>query len=207
MDYSRIIPLRLDIQRISDISPEPPLPIDAETLRAHCHCTESDDVLLDTYQRAALEWAEGQQRRTLIPREHRWILKNFPTSGDLSIRLPRGKTVSVESIEYSQNGVVTTLSGPTSSTPSADYQEDLSGDDGGVVMPLRGESWPSVDCDVPAPVIITFTAGFDEVPDDYKHALMFATSTMFEYRGAPDVVTEMLTICESLLPAPLTRFY
>lgn len=170
----------------------PQLPIDAVMLRSHCAALSDDDALLEMFQRATVDWIEGEIHRTIVARTHQWILKDFPRCGDYAIHLPRGKTQSVESVQYSSNGIVTTLTGPSSTPPGTDYQENLIGDDGGMIMPLRGSSWPSVDWDVPAPVTINFTAGYREgaVPDQLQQAIMFTVSEMFEHRGSSDILTK-----------------
>ena len=43
----------------------------------------------------------------------------------------------------------------TGSPAGTGYQEDIRGDDGGVLLPIAGEAWPSVDCDAVAPVVYT----------------------------------------------------
>jgi len=128
-------------------------------------------------------------RRTIYAREHTWVLREFPPCSPQEIHLPRGKTQSVDAIAYSVGGSVTTLTGPSSSPEGTGWQEDLRGEDGGVIMPTRGSSWPSTDLDVPSPVVITFTAGWlaDEIPDDIIHALLFAVSDAFDTRGSADL--------------------
>jgi uncharacterized phiE125 gp8 family phage protein len=180
-------PLRLDISALESS----PFPLDMTLVKSHVAVDGDDfDAQLELYARAAIAWAEGSMRRTIYARSHTWILRDFPAGGRQEIRLPRGKTQSVESIVYSANGSPVTLTGPSSGSPAgAGWQEDLRGDDGGVLMPRRGSSWPSADCDVPAPVAITFTAGYlaAEVPEDITHALLFAVSDAFDTRGSADL--------------------
>lgn len=185
-------PTRLQITPIEDMSPEPSLPLDAATLRSHCHTLISDDSMLEFYQRAAIEWLERDTGKTIVARQHRLALYDFPRTGEFKIFLPQGKTQSVDKIEYIASGTTITLYGPSSnlSPASSDYQEDLTGDDGGVIYPIQGSSWPTPDFDAVAPVIIAFTAGFEEgsVPFDVKESLAFCVSTLFENRGASDLI-------------------
>lgn len=181
-------PLQLDITAID----QSPLPLDISLVKDHLAVIDDDsNALIEKLILAAINWAEGTTRRTIYSRSHTWILRDFPRDGCEQFRLPRGKTQSVESIVYSLNGSTATLYGPSSSESpaTAGFQESLTGDDGGYLMPLRGESWPSVDYDVPAPVIITFTAGWlaAEVPADVEHAMLFAVSDSFELRGSGDL--------------------
>jgi hypothetical protein len=53
-------------------------------------------------------------------------------------------------------------------------------------MPLRGASWPSVDADVPAPIVITYVAGWTatQVPADVKRGLVARIYDSVEIPGA-----------------------
>lgn len=183
-----LFPLRLDIAALPDNSP--PL-ISRTVMNTHLRVDYGDDdVLLDLYVRAAISWCENALHRTVFERSHRWVLRDFELCYPQAIRLPRGKTQSVERIEYSSGGEAVTLYGPTgdASPAGADYQEDLRGDDGGVLMPVRGGSWPSVDRDVPAPVVVQFTAGYaaDAVPPDLLHGILFTIADCYDIRGTGD---------------------
>jgi uncharacterized phiE125 gp8 family phage protein len=189
-----LCPLRLDV----DALPAPPLTlIDEDVLKAHCRIEAADDdELLDVYLRSAIGWAEATTHRAILARTHVWVLRDFGRDRLQEIRLPRGRTVSVDGVEYFANGSALTLYGPSSdlSPPGADYQEDLRGDAGAVLMPPRGGSWPSVDSDVPAPVAISFTAGYTgaDLPADLKYAMMFYVADCYDLRGTPDFDPAML---------------
>lgn len=182
-----LCPILLDVSTL-DASP---LPLSLTLAKQHLAEDSTDnDELIETYILAAIKWAEGQMRRTIYSRSHSWTLKDFPRDRDQTIRLPRGNTRSVESVAYVSGGSTVTLTGPSSGSPAGtDYQEDLRGDDGGILLPPRGASWPSTDIDAIAPVTITFTAGYlaAEVPQDIIHALLFAVSDAFENRGTADM--------------------
>lgn len=170
-----------------DIDEPEDLPLDLETLKTDLRISSDslDDVIMQQYIPDAVEWAEGVMRRSIIARPHRWIVSEFPCGDDPTIYLPRGKIQSVTSIVYSYNGATTTLRGPSSGSPvGTDYQEDLRGHQGRI-MPNRGESWPSVDDDVPAPVVITFNAGWPaaSVPADIKRALTASIFGAMELDG------------------------
>lgn len=187
-----IVPLRLDVDEITSGSPAV---IDSALLKEHLRVDFTDeDSVLDVYALAAIRWIENETKRTIIRRAHRWILKDFNLLPPHAIRLPRGKTVSVENIVYSTGGTLTTLTGPSSSPIGDDYQEDLRGEDGGDVMPLRGGAWPSVDSDVPAPVVINFTAGWTmaNLPEDLLHAILFCVADAYDLRGTADFNPAML---------------
>lgn len=171
-----------------DIDEPESLPLDLELLKSDLRISDDtlDEVIVEQYIPDAVSWAEGFMKRSIIARTHRWIISDFPHGWNETITLPRGKTQSVSSIAYSQNGTVTTLTGPSSGSPAGtDYQEDLRGH-AGRIMPNRTESWPDVDCDVPAPVVITFEAGWtaaSNVPADIKRALTASVFDAMELNG------------------------
>lgn len=167
----------------------PPLgyPVSLSLIKKHLRVdTSRFDDLIDVYLPAAIEWIENATHRTVLQREHLWILRDFPRD-ETAIRLPRGKTVSVASIVYTDGDEQTTLTGPTSQVAGTDYQEDLRGDDGGILTPPSGQSWPSVDCDAPAPVVITFTAGPAETAADLKRAILFLIADHITMPGSADM--------------------
>jgi uncharacterized phiE125 gp8 family phage protein len=204
-----LCPWRLDIATLDSS----PLPLDLTLVKAHLAVDGDDsDALIEAYIMAAIHWAEGATRRSIYSRTHTWVLRDFPRDGCQEIRLPRGKTQSIESVAYSDGGTVTTLTGPSGSPAGTGWQEDLRGDDGAVLMPARGSSWPAVDYDVPSPVAITFTAGWlaAEVPQDVIHAMLFACSDAFDTRGSADLTTfgPNLNTREALIsPYRLHRWY
>lgn len=171
-----------------DIDAPSTIPFDLQVLKDDLRIAtdDFDDVLMNQYIPDAVEWAEGAMRRSIMARTHRWILECFPYGADQTIRLPRGKVQGVTSIVYSSSGSPVTLRGPTSGSPvAADYQEDLRGHRGRL-MPLRGESWPSVDVDVVSPIVITFTAGWttaQDVPADIKRAMTASIHGAMELDG------------------------
>ena len=202
-------PLRLDIDPVATS----PLPVSMALIKQHCAVDfDNQDDLLQTYLFAAITAFENTTHRTLFLREHRWILKGFPyaSMGNLyqHIWLPRGKTVSVDSVEYVSNGETITLA---SSPTGTDWQEDLRGDDGGLLMPPQGESWPTADMDVVAPVTITFTAGYDAdaLPSDILNALLWFIRTSYDDgRTDPQKQEANLQVFETLVSGyRLTRFY
>lgn len=175
-----ISPIRLDIETL----PATPLPISLDLVKTHCAIDFTDqDTLLSAYVMAAIKAFEDTTHRTLFRRGHSWVLDRFPWTPYQQLTLPRGKTRSVDRIEYVNGGVTIEMTGPSSGSPAGtSWQEDLRGDDGGVIMAPRGSTWPSVDVDAPAPVTITFTAGWsaDELPPDALNALLFYVRTALD---------------------------
>ena len=202
-------PIRLDIETLV----ASPLPVDLDLIKQHCAVDSTDqDELLETYLIAAINAFENTTHRTLFRRGHVWVLKEFPFDTYQHIWLPRGKTRSVDMIEYVSNGETVTLTGPTSGSPmGADWQEDLRGDDGGLILPPRGQSWASVDSDAPDPVTVYFTAGWgvDELPSDILNALLwYVRTSLDDARTDPQKSEANMRVFESLVSGHrLTRFY
>jgi len=202
-------PIRLEVEALVGS----PLPIDLDLIKAHCAVDGTDqDDLLETYLFAAINAFENTAHRALFRRGHIWTLKGFPLDAYQRIDLPRGKTRSVDMIEYVSGGNVLILTGPTSGSPLGDdWQEDLRGDDGGTIMPPRGQSWPSTDSDAPDPVTIHFTAGWEvaELPSDIVNALLwYVRTSLDDARTDPQKTEANLRVFESLVSGyRLSRFY
>jgi uncharacterized phiE125 gp8 family phage protein len=182
-----LCPVSLEIESLASS----PQPISLTLLKNHLAIDHSElDDLIELNLAAAIAAFEAQTHRTVLRRSHRWVLAEFPRTPYQQIRLPRGKTRAVSSVAYIFAGASQALVGPTgSSPPGTGFQEDLRGEDGGVIMPARGQSWPSPDRDCPAPVTITFEAGWDaaEIPADVIRALLFWMRTgIDDDRGSVD---------------------
>jgi len=206
---------------VLDIDPLPSaLPFDVNLLKLHCRIGETqtggpwDAMLNDVYLRSAIEWAEGQMHRTIVARAHRWTLQDFPFNFQeyYRIRLPRGKCQSIQNIKYSLNHQIVTLLGASNSPPMSDFQQDLTNEDGGFIMPAVAATWPGTDIDVISPVVVTFTAGystFATIPMDIVTALFFYVSDAYELRGTTDIQSGSYADIRTnkLSPYLLNRWY
>lgn len=175
-----------------NVSPEL---VPLELVKTHCAIDGSDlDTLLqDVYIPAAVSWAEGFAHRTIFTREHVWTIRDFPRCGSGHIRLPRGKTQSVEAIRYyDSDGNLQSLFGAsaTISPTGDDFGEMLGGDDG-ATLAAGDNGWPTVSTDRVAPVQIEFFAGWTsaQLPKDVLHAILFAISDMVDTRGSADLTS------------------
>jgi hypothetical protein len=79
-------------------------------------------------------------------------------------------------------------------------------------MPVQGQSWPSTDCDVPAPVAIQFTAGYnvEDIPPALQHWVAFAVADAYQNRdtGSIEDPTIRARVMASMLsPFILNRIY
>lgn len=134
-----------------------------------------DELIWRQHLPAAILRAEAFTRRAIVQRSHRWVIDEFPYNWQQVLTLPRGKCASVTSIVVSQNGTPITYRGPSSGSPAGTaWQEDLTSDLGARLMPPRGGSWPWCDADVPAPIVITFVAGWTlgTLPADVRRGLV-----------------------------------
>lgn len=192
-----------------------PFPLSLSLVKQHLREDSDDfDEIIELYMRAAVAWAEGAMKRTIYSRAHTWILADFPRDLIGEIRLPAGFCTSVESIVYVDvDGAPQTLTGPSSSSPGGDdWQESLTGDAGGLLQPSGPGGWPVVNVYTPAPVTISFTAGWasPDVPADITHALLFAVADMYDTAGSADLTVfgKNLTTRNMLIsPYILNRWY
>ncbi len=137
-----------------------PITLSQIKLQARIDGNGLDAIIQEVHLPAAVSWAEGYLHRSVVSRVWRWGLAGFPRT---RLKLPQGKAQSIASIAYVSGGATTTLTGPSTGSPEGtDYQEDLRGDKGAIVMPVVGGDWPDSDSDVPTPVVVTFTAGWTE---------------------------------------------
>jgi uncharacterized phiE125 gp8 family phage protein len=94
---------------------------------------------------------------------------------ETAIILPRGPVLSVDSITYKdQTGTVQTLS------PSA-YNADLLSQPARIT-PTYGTVWPVALYDTNS-VTITFTAGYQNVPQSFIHAIKLIVGAYYENRS------------------------
>lgn len=114
-----------------------------------------------------------------------------PSRRSRAIALPKGKAIAVDKIDFTDTAnVVQTLTGPSAPTPGTDYQEDLTSDLYGLLMPPESGAWPgNVNVNIANNVQITFRAGYGkaaDVPDDLNFAVMFRLADYFNVRDTTD---------------------
>lgn len=210
--HSPVDPIALMVDPFAFGSPSE---IDFALVKQYLRISFTDtDAVLELMMAAAIEGFENATHRTVFSRAHRWSLRDFPRGADTRIRLPRGVTRSVQKIDYaSAPGVITSLYGATSaiSPAGADYTEDLTDDDGGIIQCASG--WPSIDTDAVVPVTIYFTAGWipEDLPKNVLLALMYGTQCAYDdQRGglAPDQqLKSQLALSLMQSPYTLSRWY
>lgn len=177
--YGRMKPL------LMQVAPSDGLVLDQDILKAHCAVDGEDlDDLLSLYESAAIAWAEDHMNRTLMAREHVFVVSDFPRCAwPQEIVLPRGLCQSITSVQYTSGGQLQTLA-------ITGYQQDLRSENGARLLPPINQDWPSVDLGAINPVVFNYEAGWltaQDVPKKIQHALMFAVADMLEVRGITDL--------------------
>lgn len=125
---------------------------------------------------------------------------NMPWLRDRAIYLPGGTVSAVEFVKYfDAASIEQTLSGPTSTVPGTDYQEDLTDSDEALLMPPIDGDWPSTATRVNA-LTIRYTVGqlADDVHEDIKAAIRFRVAELFLKRDGTGADTE--AACALLAP-------
>ncbi len=178
---------------------EPPEaePVTLEEAKAHLRLEGgADDAYVTALIQAARERAELFLRRALITQAFEYTLDGFPTAP--AIDLPRPPLQSVESIQYIDTaGNVQTLA-------PEDYVVDTSSGEIGRVALAWNWFWPIARGSINS-VVIKFTAGYGDSPEDVpqaiRQAILIEISNLYENRE--DVIVgqniSMLSLSERLL--------
>lgn len=141
-----------------------------------------DDDFVSRAIAAARRMAESFTNRAFVETTFTWRFDRF-ASDSVELSLPIGAGLSVDSISYiDQNG---------DSQAFTDFVF-LATETGGRLAPATDKSWPDVRGSL-GDVTITFKAGYSptndsppdyraNVPDDIKHAILFAVGHFYENR-------------------------
>lgn len=199
------------------VTPADSMPVTVADAKDQLRITHSfEDNSIARMVGAASRWAEELTRRIFVTTEVQIRMDRFPyrneycgfyytddaqlrptygysrtkdrTARDSQIKLPGGMVSAVESIAYLDTAAVTqTLSGPSSTVPGTDYQEDLTDADEAFVFPAAGGDWPATLDDTVNAVTITYSVGYgsapEDVPEDIRQAILFRVSDMFTNRN------------------------
>jgi uncharacterized phiE125 gp8 family phage protein len=146
-----------------------------------------DDALIAIMAKAARRWCEGFQGRAYVTQVWDLYLDRFPRGRALELPLP--PLQYVESITYRDaagTDTVVSLLDPSGEglLETDDYLVDIASEPGRLIL-KDGRSWPSTGND-PHSVRIRFTAGYgdaEDVPDDFRIAILMRLSDMYENRG------------------------
>ena len=148
---------------IKVITPPATEPVTLTQAKLHCRVDhDAEDSLIDSLITAARVYCEGVQNRAYVEQTLELTYDKFPAP---VFYLPRPPLRSVESIKY------TDKDGTEHIVDSDNYITDTASFKGRVSLKY-GESWPSVILQPIAAVKIRFTAGYDEVPQTAKQAML-----------------------------------
>lgn len=145
----------------------------------------AEDFYLERVIRVSNRIAENTTERAHMPQTKAWIADGFPR---WEIALDHPPLLEVLSVEYLDgDGVQQTLD-------SAAYQ--VSNPRGpkakrGLVAPVSGGSWPSIQSGTYEAVTVTFRCGYEDtssppvanVPEDIVHAQLLLVGEMFKQRS------------------------
>lgn len=164
------------------VTPSVGTPLGAPDVADHLRLTDYDQFYLDGLIEAATGYVEGFLEKALLPQTWELTLPEFP---DGFINVPVLPLRSVESIKYiDPDGVEQTLD-PTR------YETDTGS---GRIIPIYGKRWPSTRNQLNA-VTARYEAGFDEVPEQIKTAILLVVGFLYENReGQGDALDQDATI-------------
>jgi len=167
------------------ITPPAVEPLSLDEVQAYLRIDTTDNGLEDAYVTSliisAREYCESFQNRAYITQTWEMALPGFPNHARESvIGLPKGKLQAIESIAYKDTaGVVTTL------VPDLEYAVSNRGILGRISPPF-GKIFPLAILYPLDPVVIRFTCGYGDNPEDVparvKQAMMLLISHWYENR-------------------------
>jgi uncharacterized phiE125 gp8 family phage protein len=150
-------------------------PLTVDVARKHCRAdgdTETDFTGLITTCRRQLE---AHTSRTIASQTLTLRMDRFPCD---AIQIRRPPVSAVSSVTYTDtDGTSTTWT--SSLWQSSLYREPP------IIVPAYGETWPTTRDQLDA-VTVTCTAGFanEQVPADYKHAMLLLMGHLYWHREA-----------------------
>ena len=173
-------------------------PVTLAEAKAHLRVDfAEDDALISAIIKAAtghLDGWTGTLGRALVSQQ--WS-QGFGCFAE-RLRLPLGPVISVDSVTY------TDTAGALQTVPADQYAVAYPSGLPEVVM-RAAFTWPGVSGDVVSPVVVTYTAGYDEVPHPIKQAILLHVGTLYEYRETMADKVKPTSAYEALI-APYRRF-
>ncbi len=131
-----------------------------------------EDAMITTYIRAATRACEGFTGRKLIKQQWQLTLNDW---GDGVIQIPLSPLLSVDKIEYWNEGVFVEIASSSFLLDNVSYQARI--------LPQTGYQWPEPTSDV-AGIRIAVSAGFGEsqndVPQDIRLGLLQWVAAVYD---------------------------
>lgn len=198
----------MSIAALRVVTPPETLPLTLTDAKGYLRVSHTlDDQQISDLIAAATGWAETELRRKLVTQTVQIYSDTFPLDGRThywnnegvrttkygarraKFELPGGNVQAVNQIDYvDELGALQTLTGPTSTPPGTDYQEDLTDTFCAIVSPQDDSSWPTINYGVVNAVRIEYVVGWDvdDIPADIKQALRVKIADMYTNRGTQD---------------------
>lgn len=185
------------------VTPANDLPVTLAEAKIHLRVTHNaEDGHIQSLIGAATDWAQTYMRRILVATTVGHTLTCFPSD---ALQLPGGIVTAVNDIKYRDpDGIVQTLTGPTSQTPGTDYQEALDDDEIAFVFPAIDGSWPASQRGARNAVVVEYQVGWptiNDVPESIREAIRFKIADFFTIRDTIDAgsKSQLLSVAENLL--------
>jgi len=161
-------------------------PVDLEEVEDHLRLSDTstgeEDVVIQSYIKAARRYCERIQNRAYLHQTWDLILDGWPDGN--YIEIPRPPLVSVTHVKYYETD-------ETENTMSTGlYYVDTDSEPGRVHLQY-GETWPTETLRPANGVAVRFVAGYGSVsslvPAEIKQALKLLVGHMYERREATDI--------------------
>ena len=180
------------VRIITPVTTEPLTLLDVrQHLRLPDDAAEAD--LLLGLIRTARIYCENHTRRALAEQTLETYCDRFPGSGPIALPCP--PLVSVVEIGYTDSAGLETI------LPAADYLVDTMCEPGRV-LPAYGMAWPVFTPHPTAAVRIRFVAGFTDLPEPIRQALLLLVGHWYENREATGTAREQTAFSVHALLAP-----
>jgi len=158
-------------------------PVSLTEAKSHCRVDiDDDDILIQSYIKAARIYAEGLQNRAFVTRTYELWLDGFPYGHypyGRGIEIPMPPLVSVTSID-----IYATDNTKTTDTTLTNYFIDTKSEPGRILLAYSC-LWPTTVLRPANGVCITFVAGYgvaEVVPENVKAAIKLIVGHLYEHR-------------------------
>jgi uncharacterized phiE125 gp8 family phage protein len=168
--------MRIPAQRIVQSTAPTTEAIALEELKVHLRIdTNDEDAYIESRLRAAVQYYETATGRALMPRTYTATLDDWPWDGRLIFPYP--PLISVTSVKYTDSD------GVTLTFAASNYTVDVAMRPGRLVLSSLS-TWPSVTLADINGVEVIWTAGYTELPDMDRSALLLLAAHLYENREA-----------------------
>lgn len=184
----------ISIQRTVDSSTEP---VSLAEAKEHLRIVDytDDDTYIELLITTARQTVERATRRALWTGQS-WqaAYTGWPWSCYRRFSLPKPPLAAVSAVQYyDEDNALQTLA-------AAKYVIDSSGADRAWLAFKTTASLPTLSCDYPAPVRVTYTAGYadqDALPNGLRHAILYMIQHLYDNRSPVGINVNISTMPQS----------